>query len=293
VRLRGEVRMSDASRAESRWAVTAIVVSGMLISIITILGSEWLHAVFPANSFVEWSAKMLKTAGELIGIAAVLSFLTDRFTQLKIFKEFSEDLSRKIRNLIFEDLKSARAFGVQDVVHDVDFEELFGALKSGDELFVLLTYLTESRHDDFLKPAEAAVRRGTQLYFLVMSADSPLLAMRAEELSKYDYTVEAYKRGVQSFLCALKEMQQRLPEKRKRENCVHVVEYGDLIGSPIYLVRSKNEPQLAFSGFYFNKPVDNGNNAFFKWANVGKDSFICDIDNYVMAKWKRSKDHKV
>jgi hypothetical protein len=64
--------------------------------------------------------------------------------------------------------------------------------------------------------------------------------------------------------------------------------YKDLIGSPIFLVKSGDEPQFAYSSFYFDKPIDGEKLAYLKWNNRGDSSFIHRIDRYVLDKWKRN-----
>jgi hypothetical protein len=73
-----------------------------------------------------------------------------------------------------------------------------------------------------------------------------------------------------------------------------VVEYNDLLGSPIYLNRRNNRPVWAFTSSYLAKPTTK-HNPYFKWVSVknesgGETGFIEQIDKYIIEKWDRTKN---
>jgi hypothetical protein len=227
---------------------------------------------------------MMTQLGGVIGIGAVLAVVSDGLFQHRVFQQFADEVSRKVGDLVFKDLKGVRALGVERVTRRIKFNELFGGLKSGDRVYILITYL--SAFDECLTSAEAAAMKDVDLFFLIMSPESTLLGMRAKEI---DYPVKTFSNGIEAFVDKVDKMKKKLSESG-RDTKVHLALYKDLIGSPIFLVKSGDNPQVAYSSFYFNPPFDSGVIAFFEWNNRGDDSFIHTIDRYVLDKWNRNAE---
>ena len=217
----------------------------------------------------------------MIGIGAVLTAVTDAFIQPPLFQQFTEVISQRVRDLVFEDLEGVTALGVERVTYRINFNELFGGLKSGDRVYILITYL--NAFDDCLMPAEAAAMKGVDLFFLIMSPESTLLEMRTIELR---YTDIMFSNGLTAFIESVQAMKKRL-RNTGRDAKVHLALYKDLIGSPIFLVKRGDKPQVAYSSFYFGTAIDSENLAYFKWNNRD-GSFIRTIDRYVLDKWERN-----
>jgi hypothetical protein len=215
--------------------------------------------------------------------------VSGRFDQISIFRRFSDELTEKMRNLVFVDLANVKTSGIENVCQEIKFEELFGSLRPLDELYVLSTYFSRILYDKLLDPAEVAAKLGVRLHFLIMDPDSALLSMRAEELADDDFTTESFKDGIKRFRAELLKLQQRVANEKngKTKGFLQIAEYNDLIGSPVYLIRRNGKPLFAYSSFYFDRPIDQGQVPYFKWIDKGKDSFIHQIDSYVMAKWER------
>jgi ABC-type multidrug transport system fused ATPase/permease subunit len=279
----------DSYRIQERWTVGAVCALGLLIALVSLLIGFAIDQHFPNRTIAQYISFIIRSFGQLIGITGLLAFVSDRFGQISIFRQFSNELTEKMRNLVFEDLANVRAIGIENVQREIKFEELFGNLRPHDELYVLSTYLSQNLHDELLDPAENAAKRGVRLHFLVMNPDSALLSMRVEELIKYELSPDIFKEGIKCFLAELLKRQQRVAKEKngKTNGFLQIAEYDDLIGSPVYLIRRNGKPVLAYSSFYFDRPIDRGGVPYFKWKDIGKDSFIYQIDSYVMAKWKR------
>jgi hypothetical protein len=114
--------------------------------------------------------------------------------------------------------------------------------------------------------------------------------MRAEEIAEDDFTPDSFKDGIRRFLAELLKRQRSVANEQngKTGGFLRIAEYSDLIGSPVYLIRRNGKPLLAYSSFYFDRPIDQGQVPYFKWIDKGKDSFIHQIDSYIMDKWERS-----
>jgi hypothetical protein len=236
------------------------------------------------DPLTQFGSKILNQFGSVMSIGAVLTIIGDAFSQHYVFQKFSEVVSQKVGDLVFKDLGDMRALGVERVTKGINFSELFGDLKSGNRVYILITYLNSP--DECLAAAEAAVKKNVELFFLVMSPKSTLLEMRAKELPP-DYTFKVFSSGLDTFVDRIGAMKKRL-SKPGHGNKIHLALYEDLIGSPIFLVKSGNKPLFAYSSFYFGEAIDRGEIAYFKWNNKGDDSFIHTIDRYVLDKWKRN-----
>lgn len=285
----GVVVAKDLSQVQQRWTVGVLCVAGLLFAVVSLLIGFAIDRYFPDQIFAQYISFTIRSVGQLIGISGFLTFLSDRFSQISIFRQFSDELTEKMRSLLFVDLPNVKASGLQNVRREINFEELFGNLRPRDELYILSTYLSQHLHERLLNPAEDAAKKGVRLHFLVMNPDSALLPMRAEELIDYDFSTDGFKGGIERFVAELQRRQKRVASatKNKTEGFFRIAKYNDLIGSPIYLIRRNGKPLLAYSSFYFERPIDRGEIPYFIWIDGGKDSFIHQIDAYVMAKWKR------
>jgi hypothetical protein len=234
--------------------------------------------------FIQSVSKILTQLGSVIGIGAVLTVVADAFSQHHLFKQFSEEVSQKVGDLIFKDLEGMRELGIERVTKGINFNQLFGALKSGDRVYILITYLNSP--DECLTAAKAAAMKDVELFFLIMSPKSTLLEMRRKELGP-GYSFKFFSGGLATFVEGVRVMKENL-RKTGHDTKVHLTLYKDLIGSPIFLVKSGDKPQFAYSSFYFDEPIDSEELAYFKWNNKGDDSFIHRIDRYILDKWERN-----
>jgi hypothetical protein len=123
-------------------------------------------------------SKILSQLGGVIGIGAVLAVVADASSQHHVFQQFTEEVSQKVGDLVFRDLEGMRALGVERVTKGINFNELFGARKSGDRVYILITYLNSP--DECLAAAKAAAMKDVELFFLLMSPKSALLEMRTK-----------------------------------------------------------------------------------------------------------------
>jgi hypothetical protein len=265
------------------WRVYPVCLTLLVLGLLVSYGGLLLAGpdITKDTFFIQSVSKMLIQLGSVIGIGAVLTVVSDALLQHRVFQQFSEEVSRKVGDLVFKDLKGLRALGVERVTRRIKFNELFGGLKSGDRVYILITFL--SAFDECLASAEAAAMKDVDLFFLIMSPESTLLEMRAKEI---DYTVRVFSNGIENFVDSVDKMKERL-RRTRRDTKVHLVLYKDLIGSPIFLVKSGDNPQVAYSSFYFDTPFDSGL-AYFEWSNKGADSFIHTIDRYILGKWERN-----
>jgi hypothetical protein len=258
----------------------------LFVGLVVTLGGQQLAGpdITKQDTLTQFASKILTQFGSVLGIGAVLAIVADAFSQHQIFQQFADEISQKVGDVVFKDLEGMRALGVERATKGINFNELFGDRKSGDRIYILITYL--SAQDECLAAAEAAAMKDVELFFLVMSPESKLLEMRARELWP-SYTVPIFSNGLAAFVGGINAMKEEL-RKTGHDTNVHLVLYKDLIGSPIFLVKSGDEPQFAYSSFYFDKPIDGEKLAYLKWNNRGDSSFIHRIDRYVLDKWKRN-----
>jgi hypothetical protein len=251
--------------------------AGLLLSLLGgHLITRWEH------TWGVFFARMIEHGGEIIGVIAVLSLVSERLAQLTIITIFSEELSQKIRRLVFEDRPGVEASGLVGIVGQMDFGSLFKKLECNDELFWLDTYAPGVKL--WIQDVEDAARKGATLNFLILSPESDLARMRAREIGRF-FSPENFVKELQGF-------GEVIQEASKGHQNVHLRYYKDLLGCPIYLVRREGKPYWAFSSLYLGKATG-AKFPHFEWSNPAtltesEVSVISALDDYVNAKWERA-----
>ena len=273
-----------------RWlAVTAITITGILLGILARIASQSLSK--SQDVLLQYASTIIGSAGDLIGVIAVLAFLNEQFSLFRVFREFSYDLTERLRKLIIEDLIGIQKLGLKGVRQKIKLDELLKNLKSEDELYALVTYLTADVSKPLKHAVKEAVRSGAHLRFLIMNPKSRLLKLRADELLEHDINRAGFKSGVKNFHQELIKLQEEITRK-KYKGTLKIALYDDLIGSPVCLIKKDGKPEIAYCGFYFREPIDRGKVPYFEWGDSGQGSFIRQIDSYVREKWDRFAKEK-
>jgi hypothetical protein len=268
-----------------------VCITLLFVGLVVSLGGQQLAGpdITKQDPLIQFASKILNQFGSVMSIGAVLTIIGDAFSQHHVFQQFSDEVSQKVRDLVFKDFGDMRALGIERITRGINFNELFGGLRSGARVYILLTYL--NAYDECLAAAEAAAMKDAELFFLIMSPKSALLEMRTKELGQ-DFNVQIFSDGLAAFVGRVTAMKEKV-RKAGHGTKVRLVLYSDLIGSPIFLVKSGDRPQVAYTSFYFDDPIDSKELAYFKWNNRGKNSFIHTIDRYVVDKWQRNAANEV
>lgn len=276
---------ADRSKAARRVffyvAVALLFLFGLVLSIFGI----YLNEIWKGQWYLFFS-KLMEHTGYVIGVVAVLSLVSEHLAQLTIIERFSEDLAKRIRNLVLEHIPGVENAGLVQIIPEMNFELLFDQLENGDELYWLDTFAPSSIM--WIKDVVDAARRGAVMKFLVLSPYSKLAPLRANELGSF-FLPKDFIRELTGFEKRLTEARDIL-ETDKRKN-IDVLLYEDLLGCPIYLIRKKGVPVKALSSFYLGKATGT-KFPHFEWTNSGPDNFIRELDTYVISKWNRAAQAK-
>ncbi len=225
-------------------------------------------------------ALILDLLGGFLVIAVPLEILRELFFEKDNIASFVTQVEGLFDRKIDLQIR-ARQFGLIRIEESLLFDKVFDSLKPGDTLWWLDTF--SPGHKGWIDHVEAAIRHGASVNMLILDPESPLCAMRAEEIGGY-YKPERFRNELETFIADFKECQKTVNEENSKGARLTISLYRDLLGVPCYIVVRKNQPILAYSSMYLTKPTG-VDFPHFCW-NQGP---MCDIlYSYVMGKYNRN-----
>ncbi|MEA2823008.1 MAG: hypothetical protein QOJ86_5012 [Bradyrhizobium sp.] len=232
------------------------------------------------GTLFEFPASFVRTAGEVIGVFAVLTLFSERLIVETLLKSFTEMVAANIRQLIFTDHPGIVTAGLRGIVPEMNFESLFDGLEKDDELIWLDTF--SPGYVRFILNVEKAVLRGATIRFMVLSPTSPLSTHRAMELGSF-YEPDRFKRDLRAFVEDFGNLQTRLLAQNNRNFEVRM--YDDTLGCPAYVIRRNTKPLSGHSSLYLSVPTG-VNFQHFQWT---AGIMLSQLDQYLSKKWDRAK----
>ncbi len=222
---------------------------------------------------------LLRHLGSFITVSIVIGFLY-RVTVGPYDLAKSEE---RIKDLLYGEIdrmySATSGYGFSGIDDSINFSNIFNNLKNNETLWWLDTY--DPLHAQWIPDAENALKSGANIKMMIMNPSSSIVDLRCRELDS-NRSIEAFKNGLTSFLCRMKELAEHYPRN------IEIRLYNDLPCAPIYVVTvgEDPQPQRGFSS-YFLVEATGIKFPHFAWRQ-GNQPFVKELFRYLQNKWNRA-----
>jgi hypothetical protein len=229
----------------------------LLIAFIFVLGAICLlMSQLPIFGDYKNLSLILNMVGGFLIVAIPLELLREFFFTEANLSSFENRVEQLFDKKIDGALLQARKFGLQRIEDSLPVTKLFTSLKAGDTLWWLMTFCPG--HKMWIKHVEEAVAAGAVINMLIPAPDSPLCALRAEEITEDYYSVERFNKDLTTFIEDFLECQKVVTRSTNTGGSLNFAFYNDLHGIPCYVVTRGGQPVYAYSSMYLTKPTGVG-----------------------------------
>lgn len=169
--------------------------------------------------------------------------------------------------------------GLDSVITDISFEQLFSSLQAGDDVLWLATYV--ARVEDFIESLLSALKRDVHVYMLWIDPDCANARSRAAEANEtlvygglVDYAQKAR---------ATRDEIINSVEAQGLQAWLAIKLYKDLPCAPMFIVLRDDRPVVGYIGFYLERPIIR--TLHIRWTPGETLQNMC---MYFQRKWSRS-----
>ncbi len=223
---------------------------------------------------------ILQSMGSFTAVTVGLGFLYKTTIRAHDERSLEKKLISALDKKFDKAFVGCTTYGIEGFVDDISFPDIFDSLVEGQTLWWLDTY--DPNHHGWHENLDKALERGVNAKFLVLDPQSPLTAMRAEELGPM-YAGNAFKAALEAFLERLRVC---LGHAQNRKGSLEVVKYEDLPCAPIYVVEEGGVPIRAYSSLFLGKATA-VRFPHLQWRN-SNGGYINEMFDYLKDKWERN-----
>lgn len=211
----------------------------------------------------------------VVAVHFIYELLIKRNDQAAMRREVSESVIATINAF----MPSFQKWGFQGFQEDPDFREIFGRLRSGDELLWLDTY-APSRAVVATNIA-AALERGARVRMLAIAPDADTAKLRAREIRQPGFTEQSFLDDLASFIEVVRAIRQ--PAGRAS---LELRLYHDLPCVPMYIQKRGGVPIRGYTSYFLSHASENF--AHTRWA-FADDGMLKHFAAYFETKWADAK----
>jgi hypothetical protein len=238
-------------------------------------------------------ANLLKEIGLFFSVSVLVHFLYFLFIkreELEAIVSFYKDIDQAIKQhftKVIDGHGKLSSYGLVTAHKRLNLDDVFD-LDSDEDLMILITYWSDI--DNFIAGLDKALSSGAQVKILAIEPWCDNSTFRALEAG---ITPHSFQRRSELFIDAVADHIKRLEEPLKSK--VELRLYPDLPGSPIYLIRRKDNPVRAYTGFYTSNHAKDFFHLYWEppvskigdWADHNEINMLRALSDYLNKKWQR------
>jgi len=251
------------------------IVATLALLLVFLIGAVLLIVSF--NVIEPWKTS-LNVIGGFLAISVAVSFIYHATLRRHDDAARRAELRKLLDEKIDQSIAGCYMYGLSGFYREMNFNELFDSLNTGDELWWLDTYAPD--HLRFIGHLRNALRRGAKIYMLVLNPESQNAEHRAEEIGDL-FKPPSFKEDLRRFWNDASSCK----ENAEAGGGLELRWYSDLPCMPIYVVRKGQRAEFGFTSFFLNHPTGYE----FPHLKWGQGDMLNHFLLYIQNKWEKNK----